>query len=102
MHKYFEKKPPKIKQKTETQINSDGEEVDPEMEAFAERAIEEKMDELNRGTGFDSEDDYDFGASEGGEDDLDEDDELIGGDDDQDQDDFFANEDLDEVDLGSQ
>jgi len=69
MHKYFEKKPPKIKQ-TKTQDDdddlrsADDEEGEAEIEdgsldAFADQVIEDKMKELNRGAGLneDSEDD---------------------------------------------
>lgn len=44
LHKYFEMKPPKIKSKTGLELNEDGE--DAELEAFADKAIEDKMKEL--------------------------------------------------------
>lgn len=48
MHKYFEMKPPKIKEKAAEQLESDLDEEgqDPELEAFADKAIEDKMREL--------------------------------------------------------
>jgi len=59
MHKFFEKKPPKIKQKTAAEdsdlLNSDGD--DPDMDTFADKAIEDKMRELNAGAGLGDESD---------------------------------------------
>lgn len=71
MTKYFEMKPPKISKKTDIDddmLNSDGE--DEELEAFADKAIEDKMRELNRGTGMpdDSDEELDIDYSEDGKD----------------------------------
>lgn len=68
MHKYFEKNPPKIKEKKtdsdDEEQNGDEEEgeidiEDGSLDAFADKVIEDKMRELNRGAGLneDSEDD---------------------------------------------
>lgn len=91
MHKYFEMKPPKISKKTaeEDHMNSEGE--DPELDAFADQAIEDKMKELNQGQGIDDEDDESLDIQYSEED---EDDNLAAGDSDAEEgeeqdDDFF-------------
>jgi hypothetical protein len=59
MHKYFEMKPPKVKgTEQEQELDSEGE--DPEMNAFADKAIEDKMRELQRGSGIVDEDSDDL------------------------------------------
>lgn len=61
MHKYFEMKPPKVKSGTEhdsDELLDDNE--DPELAAFADKAIEDKMRELQAGSGIIDEDDDDL------------------------------------------
>lgn len=92
MHKYFEMKPPKIKAtEQEGELNSDGE--DPELAAFADRAIENKMKELQRGSGMVEDDDEDL-SIEYSDQDQDEDVEDESGDE------MFGGEGLSDVDLG--
>lgn len=88
MHKYFELKPPKVKATEQDQLNSDGE--DPELMAFADKAIEDKMKELQSGSGMvDDSDELSIDYSEKDQEEGEEDD-----------DDFFGGEGLSDVDLG--
>jgi len=98
MHKYFEKKPPKIKQKTGE--DSDEEEGDDaSLDEFADKMIEDKMNELNKGAGMnmDSEDDeISYSDAASGEEGEAEDDDM----EDDGGDGFFGGQDdLDEVQL---
>lgn len=69
MHKYFEKKPPKVRRQDE-------ESGDESLDAFADKIIEDKMKELNRGAGLNenSDDDEISDGQEEGEGELDDED----------------------------
>lgn len=53
-------KPPKIKVQTDQEVNSDGDDI--AMEEFADKAVEDKMKDLQRGSGVidESDDDVDI------------------------------------------
>ena len=57
-------KPPKIKVQTDQEVNSDGDDI--AMEDFADKAVEDKMKDLQRGSGVidESDDDVDIEYSE--------------------------------------
>ena len=57
-------KPPKIKLQTDQEVNSDGDDI--AMEEFADKAVEDKMKDLQRGSGVidESDDDVDIEYSE--------------------------------------
>ena len=57
-------KPPKIKVQTDQEVNSDGDDI--AMEEFADKAVEDKMKDLQRGSGVidESDDDVDIEYSE--------------------------------------